>query len=99
MTDCIWIHYARPRPHWYGLDEATQLALKRNWDEIRALSEREGAERIGSYHIRGNHDFETVEIWRFVTPEAAFEHWVKLTGERYNEWFAYANNIGFTTTS
>ena len=26
MSECIWIHYARPRPHWYGLDAATQAA-------------------------------------------------------------------------
>jgi hypothetical protein len=99
MTDCIWIHYARPRPHWYELDEARQTTLQRSWDDVRDLATAEGAVRVGGYHIRGNHDFETVEIWRFATPEAAFEHWVKLTLQGYNEWFAYENNIGFGVES
>jgi hypothetical protein len=67
MSECIWIHYARPRPHWYGLDR---------------------------YHIRGQQDFETVEIWRFLTAEAAFEHWAALTAVAYGELNAFANNIG-----
>ena len=46
------------------------------------------------HHVRGQHDFETVEIWSFPSVEAAFDHWVRLTGHAYNEWFAFANNIG-----
>ena len=29
MSEYIWIHYARPRPHWYGLDAATLIDIFR----------------------------------------------------------------------
>lgn len=94
MTESIWIHYARPRPHWYGLDEAEQAALKGKWRAITDAARAEGASFVGSYHVRGQHDFETVEVWKFPSAEAAFDHWTKLTAAAYNEWFAFANNIG-----
>lgn len=95
MSETIWIHYARPRPHWYEIPETRQAELKAEWAASTASSQDAGAACIGTYHIRGNHDFETVEIWRFPSAEAAYEHWVRLTIAGYNEWFAYANNIGF----
>lgn len=97
MSESIWIHYARPRPHWYGLGEAEQAARKADWQAVAAASRRAGAEFLGSYHIRGQHDFETVEIWRFPDAEATFDHWSRLTAAAYNEWFAFANNIGLAT--
>ena len=27
MSNSIWIHYSRPRPHWYLLTEAEQAAV------------------------------------------------------------------------
>ncbi|MCX5494015.1 hypothetical protein OSH11_04840 [Kaistia dalseonensis] len=95
MSETIWIHYARPRPHWYDLSDERQTALKAEWSASAERSKSVGAARVGAYHIRGNHDFETVEIWSFPNAEAAYEHWVRLTIAGYNEWFAYANNIGF----
>ena len=53
-----------------------------------------GGKPMGRYHVRGQHDYETVEIWRFDSPEHAFDHWARLSAARYNEWFAFANNIG-----
>ena len=53
-----------------------------------------GGSRLGRYHIRGQQDFETVEIWRFPSAEAAFEHWSALTAAAYGEFNAFANNIG-----
>jgi hypothetical protein len=94
MTESIWIHYARPRPHWYQLGEAEQASRKKDWADIAAVSREAGAVFIGNYHVRGQHDFETVEIWRFPYAEAAFDHWARLTAAAYNEWFAFSNNIG-----
>ncbi|KRB30934.1 hypothetical protein ASD99_21190 [Mesorhizobium sp. Root695] len=90
----IWIHYARPRPHWYKLTADEKRAQATAWQAIAAQSARTGAETLGRYHIRGQHDFQTVEIWRFPSPEAAFDHWSRLTAAHYNEWYAFSNNIG-----
>ena len=94
MSACIWIHYARPRPHWYGLDAATQGAHESKWKAATDASIAAGGSRIGRYHIRAQQDFETVEIWKFPTAEAAFEHWSALTAASYGELNAFANNIG-----
>jgi hypothetical protein len=97
MSECIWIHYARPRPHWYGLDAATQTAHEKTWATAADASLAAGGSRLGRYHIRGQQDFETVEIWRFPSAEAAFEHWSALTAAAYGELNAFANNIGLAT--
>jgi hypothetical protein len=97
MSACVWIHYARPRPHWYGLDAATQAAHEKAWATAADTSLAAGGSRLGRYHIRGQQDFETVEIWRFPSAEAAFEHWSTLTAAAYGEWNAFANNIGLAT--
>ena len=94
MSDCIWIHYARPRPHWYGLDEGAKHEKLGAWKAVAAGSSREGGLCVGRYHVRGQHDFETVEIWRFRDAEAAFRHWSGLTAAGYGEFNAFANNIG-----
>jgi hypothetical protein len=94
MNECIWIHYCRPRPHWYGLDEATRRDKRVAWAALAARSQESGGNLVGRYHVRGHHDFETVEIWRFPTAEAAFQHWSDLTAAGYGEFNAFANNIG-----
>jgi hypothetical protein len=90
----IWIHYARPRPHWYKLAAEEKQSWSAQWRAIAAQSVDAGAEFVGRYHIRGQHDFESVEIWRFPSPESAFDHWARLTTAHYNEWHAFSNNIG-----
>lgn len=94
MSETIWIHYARPRPHWYALPEAERAEKRAGWEAVAAESLARGGRRVGTYHVRGQHDFETVEIWTFTSPEAALDHWSRLTTGAYNEWFAFANNIG-----
>jgi hypothetical protein len=94
MTPVVWIHYARPRPHWYALSETDKTARQAAWTEIANASKLQGAENVGRYHIRGQQDYETVEIWRFTNAEAAADHWSRLTVAGYNEWFAFSNNIG-----
>ncbi len=96
MTESIWIHYARPRPHWYQLAKEEQEKRLANWEGVAEASKAAGGQSLGRYHIRGQHDFETVELWRFPNAEAAFDHWARLTGGAYNEWFAFSNNIGLT---
>lgn len=96
MTDCIWIHYSRPRPHWYLLDETQQQQKLAVWDEVRGRAKTEGAEPMGRYHVRGQHDFQEVEVWRFGSAEGAFEHWSRLTAAGYNEFFAFSNNVGLS---
>ena len=94
MGDCIWIHYARPRPHWYGLDEAAKADRLAQWRAVAHASTQSGGTCLGNYHVRGQHDFETVEIWRFPDAESAFGHWSALTAAAYAEFHAFANNIG-----
>lgn len=96
MSACIWIHYARPRPHWYGLDAETQAAHEKSWSEAAAKSVADGGSRVGRFHVRGQQDFETVEIWRFADAETAFDHWARLTAAAYGEFNAFANNIGLS---
>ncbi len=99
MTETVWIHYARPRPHWYALDEAGRRNHRVAWRHVAAQSEGAGGRRTGPYHIRGQHDFEPVEVWTFPSVDAALDHWVRLTAAGYNEWFAFANNIGLATAA
>jgi hypothetical protein len=95
MSEFIWIHFARPRPHWYGESDTARAAHLRHWDEIADRSRAAGGVHVGRYHVRGQSDFETVEIWQFSTVEQAFDHWTRLTGAGYAEWFGFANTIGF----
>jgi hypothetical protein len=92
--ESVWIHYARPRPHWYELLAEERKSLASAWATVCDASVVAGATYVGRYHIRGQHDFEIVEIWRFPSPEAVFDHWARLTAARYNEWHAFANNVG-----
>jgi hypothetical protein len=78
----------------YGLDVTTQTAHEKTWATAADASLAAGGSRLGRYHIRGQQDFETVEIWRFRSAEAAFEHWSALTAAAYGEFNAFANNIG-----
>lgn len=94
MSDTIWIHYSRPRPHWYRLDDAERDRRLAEWAAIADAAQTAGATRLGCYHIRGQSDFQEVEIWTFRTAEDAFQHWAQLTAAGYNEWFAFANNVG-----
>lgn len=99
MNECIWIHYARPRPHWYGLDEAVRRERLSSWAGVGDRSKQAGGTFLGRYHVRGQHDFETVEIWRFPNAEAAFQHWSDLSAAGYGELNAFANNIGLSAES
>ncbi len=94
MSESIWIHYSRPRPHWYRLSSDQQDERKASWAAVAKASADAGAVHLGSYHIRGQHDFQTVDVWRFTSPEAAFDHWSRLTAAGYNELFAFSNNVG-----
>lgn len=94
MTESIWIHYARPRPHWYRLTAQEQQEKRARWAALARQASADGATFVGQYHVRGQHDFEIVEIWQFASPEAAFAYWASLTAAAYNEWFAFSNNVG-----
>ncbi len=99
MSDCIWIHYARPRPHWYGLDEVDRQERRKAWTAVADASATQGGACLGRYHVRGQHDFEIVEIWRFPDAEAAFAHWAALTAAGYGELNAFCNNIGLSAAA
>ncbi len=94
MSDWIWIHHSRARPHWYELDETTRTGKLAEWKAIRAESEAGGGSCHGRYHVRGQSDYATVEIWNFPSADQAFDHWSRLTRAGYAEWFVSANNIG-----
>ncbi len=97
MDDCVWIHYARARPHWYELPEAERALLRRAWNEIASRSRAGGGQQLGCWHVRGQSDFSTVEIWRFATVDDAFDHWTRLAAAGYSQWFAFGNSVGMPT--
>lgn len=99
MSGTIWIHYSRPRPQWYRLSAEEQANRRSTWDQAARASIDDGAKKVGSYHIRGQHDFQTVDIWQFANAEAAFDHWARLTAVGYNELFAFSNNVGMALES
>lgn len=90
----IWLHYARPRPHWYALDPKQKTDLETAWSYVRDKALTDGYECLGTFHIRGQHDFETAEIWKFPNAECIFQFWQTLVAARYSEFFAFSNNIG-----
>lgn len=98
MTRTVWIHYARPRTRWYRLDPADRLEHLRHWLEVDQESAAVGGRRQGSFHIRGQSDFATVEIWTFPDVDAAFAHWAAKVDAGYANWFAFANNVGAEVT-
>ncbi|MDQ1196211.1 hypothetical protein [Agrobacterium sp. SORGH_AS 787] len=94
MTNSIWIHYSRPRPHWYLLSDPEKTALEESWNAVRDKAKAIGGATQGRFHIRGQHDFQEVEIWTFPQTTDAFDHWANLCVARYNEFYAFSNNIG-----
>lgn len=94
MPEVAWIHYARPRSSWYCLAEAERDRYLGAFGSVREDSSARGGRCEGTFHVRGNGDFETVEVWIFPDAEAAFEHWSRMTTAGYARWFAFANNLG-----
>lgn len=94
MSDVIWIHYARPRTPWYELEDSERQAHQARFAEVRAESERNGGDHQGLFHVRGNGDYSSVEVWRFPDADAAFAHWARMTDAEYARWFAFSNNVG-----
>ena len=92
----IWIHYARPRSRWYGLDKAEQDRLRQQWNAVDAASAAEGGRPQGTFQVRGQSDYSTVELWRFPSYDAAYAHWAAKLAAGYVQWFAFANNVGAT---
>ena len=99
MTQSVWIHYSRPRPHWYLLADPEKQALAEAWQAVRDGAKAAGAEFHGRFHILGQHDFHEVEIWKFAGTTEAFNHWQALCAARYNEFYAFSNNIGLETAA
>jgi hypothetical protein len=96
LTETAWIHYARPRPHWYQASEEERSSLLRRWGEIASEAREDGARALGRFHVRGQHDFETVEIWTFPSAQRVFDYWVRLTAAGYGEWIGFSNTIGLS---
>jgi hypothetical protein len=95
----VWIHYARPRSSWYGLDGAEQGRLREKWAAVDAATAVEGGQPQGTYQVRGQSDYSTVELWRFPSYDAAYAHWSAKLAAGYAQWFAFANNVGATVSA
>ena len=94
MTAVVWIHQARPRTSWYTVAEDEKAALRRRWRASDDEAVAAGSERIGTYSVRGQSDYSTVELWRFAGPELAFDFWERRVREDYAVWFAFSNQLG-----
>jgi hypothetical protein len=90
----VWIHYARPRSRWYSLDGAEQSSLRERWAAVDAASASGGGQPQGTFQVRGQSDWSTVELWRFPSYDAAYAHWSAKLAAGYAQWFAFANNVG-----
>lgn len=94
MNTTVWIHYARPRSAWYELPDQTRTELQRTWAALDSHAQSAGAQSMGSFFVRGQSDYSTVEIWSFTGYEAAYEHWAAKVAAGYAEWFEFSNNVG-----
>lgn len=94
MPDVLWLHYARPRSAWYELGDTARHEQLARFARAREDSVAAGGSCQGSFHVRGNSDYSTVETWLFPDAESAFAHWSRMTDAGYARWFAFANNIG-----
>lgn len=94
MNTTIWIHYARPRSSWYELPEDTRTELEQRWAGVDAEAVEAGAQSLGSYFVRGQSDYSTVDVWSFDGYEAAYTHWTARVAAGYAEWFEFSNNVG-----
>jgi hypothetical protein len=94
MTSTLWAHQARPRTSWYGLDPVEQKVLLDRWDALNEEAVAAGAERVGTYAIRGQSDFSTLDVWIFPSPDDVFRFWEARVLADYVVWFAFSNQVG-----
>lgn len=94
MNNILWLHFSRPRPHWYEASDSRRDELDSVWAGVRVASVGRGAVRLGSWSVRGQHDFSSVEVWQFPDIDAAASHWLRLVDAAYTDWFAADNVIG-----
>jgi len=94
MLNWVWVHYARPRPSWYGTNDDAKQAMLEQCAAVTSDSEAAGARKLGHWSVRGQSDFSTVEIWEFPSAEAALSHWDALAAIGYRDLFTSANSIG-----
>lgn len=93
----IWVHQFRPRSAWYTLNDGRQEELRRLWDRARASAVAAGARFLGRATIRGQSDFERLEIWSFPTSVALEAYWEELTEQHYLDWNETSNLVGVET--
>lgn len=98
MAEIVWIHYSRPRPAWYELSDTQRRAENSTFAAVRGVSEERGGGRLGSYFVRGQSDYSSVEVWTFPDVDAAFDHWRRLVDAGYATWFEASNNVGQQAT-
>lgn len=94
MSDLVWIHYSRPRTAWYELDEQRRAGEHTRFVAVRGASRERGGAQLGTFSVRGQSDYSTVEVWTFPDADAAFDHWRRLVDAGYAEWFEAANSVG-----
>lgn len=94
MIDHLWLHLSRPRPNWYEADDATRAELEAIWTNVAATSIMQGAQRLGAWSVRGQHDYSMVEVWLFKEPDDIVNHWSQLVEAGYPEWFSTSNTLG-----
>lgn len=94
MSNTLWIHHARPRSSWYRLLEEERQTLLARWASLDSGAIDDGATRVGTYAVRGQSDYATVEVWQFDAPESVHAFWERRVAADYAVWFAFANQIG-----
>jgi hypothetical protein len=89
-----WVHQSRPRPHWYALDQGARASLRAAWLVCLCASVKEGAVCLGRYSVRGQSDFERMELWRFEDVSGIERHWNRLKEAHYCDYMDTSNTLG-----
>jgi hypothetical protein len=93
----VWVHQFRPRSAWYSLDDGQQEELRRAWDRTRASALAAGNQFLARATIRGQSDYERLEVWLFSNSAALEAFWEELVSQRYLDWNDTSNLVGVAT--
>jgi hypothetical protein len=93
----VWVHTFRPRSAWYLLGGDERRRLLDEWAGSAERASSSGARRVGRFSVRGQSDYERLEVWLFPTSDALEAYWADLTDHKYADWFETSNLVGVET--
>ncbi len=89
-----WVHQSRPRPSWYDLDPKNRQESIERWEACSAATLAAGGTLVGTFSVRGQSDFERMELWTFAAVDLLEAHWTRLREAAYLDFFDTENLLG-----